>query len=162
MEEQLLPLDSGLPQKQMKIVLKEENKVEITQEFCLKRSSSCLDQIFNITNAFARKIGFFTSGFVGDIHLWYQLMGNLSSTATNNLSSKETQYIVFSNRLIEQSSQREMDEFQRIASILLNQWDVYRKVWILTEKDLKSYLTNRFTMFPDEPSVQLLNLLGNV
>jgi hypothetical protein len=153
--------DNLFSQQPMKTITPSVKKPKITAEYCRSVSGDLLNSILDVTNAFANKNGYFTVGFKGNQLAWYQLMGNLSSCASNLDLDSDVQYVVFSDKLLKSTNDDAKAEMERIEKIFHKKWLQFRNVWILTESDLWKYLQNRVRRFPDPASQKLMDVIGH-
>lgn len=139
----------------------EKDKPKITPDYCRKISQEILQRILGVTNAFANKTGYFTIGFKGDALYWYQLMGNLSSIASNIPIDKDCQYIVFSEKVLVGQSQKDIEIMANMETIIHKRWLQLKNAWIITEGDLWIYLEDRVKRFPETSSLHLMERISH-
>ncbi len=120
-------------------------KPKITPEYIFQKSKLFLEMNKDILNAFARKKGYFTKGLPGNKYAWYQLMGNLSSTAIGYEFDSTFEYIVFSNDLLMIPTEENAKELQNLELIIHKHWNSFKKAWLITESDLWEYFQIRFS-----------------
>jgi len=152
--------DNLFSQQPIRTVASTGEKPKITAEYCRSVSGDLLNSILDVTDAFANKNGYFTVGFKGNQYIWYQLMGNLGSCASNIGLDTDIQYVVFSETLLNGTDSNAVKELEYIGKVFHEKWQHFKTVWILTENDLWKYLKYRNRKFPDPASLNLMDLIS--
>lgn len=139
-----------------------KKKQELSLEFIQSKSFDFLKSEIESLNSFAMKDGYLTSGFSGDVLLFCQMLGNLSSAASYKVLDLDTKFIVFSASIIEQlKSSNKSAEIIALEKKLHKQWGHFKNCWYITESDLLLYLLNRFEKVDDQISLELLKSYTN-